>query len=324
MALPGFYNENEGRAYPLVPFSSVTLGPDDPSPPVRISLPLDTLIDFGCLVGLDAEFDDARHVIYLHEVRRTGSQFAFDFRSNAPGLLDYALIFTRDVADGEYATGYAEATPLTGPTDAQGPLWEGFLVTGTMDSLDVVLPWDGALTASTGAQVEPALVQNLGLSYLRTINLANQDRTHALPPPGCPGDTTTDDYAYIVNATGLAGDLRFKEGYNLSIRQTARTNSLAFSAIQGAGAGAQCGEVPLYAGEQPPAGSTLLTGGPSCDEVVTSVNGLTASTIQLVPDLGTQIIPSPDDPNTLIVDFDRNNMTVCGPIVTIVEDLGDG
>jgi hypothetical protein len=305
--------------------------PPDTTVPVEITPPLDTLIDFGCLVGLDAEFDSSAHVVYLHEIRRTGTTFTFDFRSDAPGLLGHALVFSRALTDSEYATDYVEAVPLDasgepipGPSGSQDVLWEGFLVTGALDSLAALMPVDGPLEATTGPQVEPALVQNLGRGYVRTINLANQDRTHVSPPPGCQSTDGPDAYGYIVNARGLVGDVRFVEGYNVAIRQNARNNSLTFVSIQGAGDGVPCAEVPLYPGETSPDGGTLLSGGPSCDEVINSINGLTSSIIQLVADLGTTIVPAPpDQPNTLIVNFDRNNMTVCGTTEVVVEDLGD-
>jgi hypothetical protein len=326
MSLPGFYNDDAARAYPLIPFSNVLLDPTlDPSTVIQFQPPLDTLVDFGCLVGLDAEFDNNKHVVYLHEIRRVGNTFAFDFRSNAPGLLDYALVFSRELTDTEYTTEYAEASSLPTAPEPQEPLWEGFLVTGPLESLAALLPTDGALTATTGPQIEPALVQNLGQSYLRTINLANQDRIRVTPPDGCPGsDVPVEDPGYIVYARDLAGDLRFKEGYNVAIRQSTRNNTLTFLASVGAGAGVACDEVPVYPGEQPPDGSSLLTGGPACDEVVNSINGLTSSVIRLVADLGTSIYPSLLYANTLIVDFDRHDMTVCGSIDVVIEPPPEG
>ena len=151
------------------------------------------------------------------------------------------------------------------------------------------------------------------------------------PSPDCPGgDIPVADPEYIVYVRGLVGDLRFKEGYNVAIRQNDRDNSLTFLASQGAGAGTANCEVPVYPDEQPPAGSKLLTGGPACEEVISSINGLSASVIQLVADLGTSIYPSPLYANTLVVDFNRHNMPVCGEIEVVVEpppgggDGGDG
>jgi hypothetical protein len=319
MPLPGFYDDNEGRYYPLVPFSNVPLGTAPPAIP-----PLDALIDFGCLVGLDAEFDSSKNIVYLYQITRTGNTFMFDFRSDAPGLVGHALMFSRTVTDAEYTTDYAEAAPIDPDEGLQAPLWEGFLVTGPLGDLAALMPTDGTVVTPTSPQIEPALVQNLGHSYLRTINLANQDRTKVAPAPDCPGydDSPVTAAPYIVNATGLVGNIRFEEGYNISIRQSARNNSLTFSASQGAGLGSPCEEVPLYQGESSPDGGSLLTGGPTCDELVSSINGLTASIIRLVPDLGVSIVPA-DIPNTLIVNFDLNDMTVCGPTTVIVEELDD-
>jgi hypothetical protein len=296
--------------------------PADTVTPATIMPPLDTLIDFGCLVGLDAEFDSSSHVVYLHRITRAGSTFTFDFRSDAPGLLDYALVFSRHLTDVEYATDYAGATPVGGSQGPQDGLWEGFLVTGPMASLAAMLPTDGVLAATTGPQIEPALVQNLGRSYVRSINLANQDRTHATPPADCPGGGDSGaDYPYVIAATGMVGDIRFVEGYNISIRQNARNSSLTFMSVQGAGDGVPCEEVPVYPGEKPPAGSELLSGGPACDEVINSINGLTASLIQLIPGLGVSIVVPPGQHNTLNVNLDRHDMTICGAITTVVEEL---
>jgi len=305
--------------------------PPDLSTPVMIMPPMSTLLDFGCMVGLDAEFDSSMHVVYLHGIMRIGDRFWFDFRSDAPGLLGHALIFTRTLGDVEYTTDYVEASPLSAPAEpldapqgSQGLLWQGFLVTGLLDDLAAVMPTDGAMTATTGPQVEPALVQNLGRSYVRTINLANQDRTHATPPAGCPGsDDTGADYPYVIAATNLTGDLRFREGYNVAIRQSARNNSLTFLSVQGAGAGAPCNEVPVYPGEQPPSDSSLLTGGPACDEVVNSINGLASNLIYLAAGLGVLITIPSDAANTLTVDMNRHDMTVCGPVQVVFEELPD-
>lgn len=327
MPLPGFYADNEGRAYPLVPFSNVPLKQPAPAIP-----PLDTLIDFGCMVGLDAEFDSSVNIVYLYQITRTGNVFEFDFRSDAPGLVGYALVFSRNLTDAEYTTDYVTATPtadsevaLDDSDSSQSPLWEGFLVTGPMDSLAALMPLDEVVVAAASPQIEPALVQNLGQSYLRTINLANQDRTRVTPPDNCPGfGDPVPDPVYIINAVGLIGDVRFVEGYNVSIKQNTRNNSLSFAAGQSAGDSTPfCSEVPLYVDEPSPDDGSLLTGGPACDEVVNSINGLTASVINLVADLGTTIIPSPDDPNALIVNFDQNNMTVCGAVTVVIEELDD-
>lgn len=307
---------------------------DAPGAPVEIRPPLDTLVDFGCLVGVGSGYDDARHSVYLHEIRRAGPTFTFAFRSDAPGLRAYTLAFARDLDDPEYATDWAEAVRDDDEPDrcpAEAPIWEGFLVTGPLEGLAGLLPGDGALTATTGAQVEPCLVQNLEDGHVRAIHLANQDRTRATPPAGCPGaDDPTEPPAdpaappaAVVQARCLVGDLRFKEGFNLSIRQSTRDGSLTFGARVGAGAGEPCAEVPLAPDEAPPPGSTLLGGGPACAETVTGLNGLSARVIRLEPGHGVTIAPARDDPHTLIVDFDMHDLTACGTVEEVFEELPD-
>ena len=118
-----------------------------------------------------------------------------------------------------------------------------------------------------------------------------------------------------------------KFGLNIIITQGNEVpydHSLTFTAAQAAGAGTPCGEVPLYIDEPDPPGSTLLSGGPACDEIISSINGLSSSTINLVAGMGTVISPDETgDPNTLNVSFDYHDMTVCSSVETVVEHLDE-
>jgi hypothetical protein len=327
MSRPGWLNDNESRSYPLVPRGPLMLRGVLP-----VGLPYSALVDFGCVVGPDAGFDGRTHPIYLQSVARAGGRFVFAFRCDAPGLAGVSLRFPRDVSDGEFATGESEATADVPPGAVEpcvairdDPLWEGFLTTGLLDDLAAVLPDGEVLVAgAVPPTVEPALVQDLSRGYVRTLNLANEDRTRARAPAGCPeassealGGPVDDAHQYraIVNRECLSGPLTVREGYNCTIRQSARENSLTISAALAGGAGEPCVEVPLAGTEAPPAASTLLTGGPACSEVVNSINGLTGGVIHLVPRNGVRIEPSTTAPNTLVVDFDLRDLTVCRPPV---------
>jgi hypothetical protein len=317
MAEPGFLNQNESRAYPLVDGAAARAVPEE------------ALVDFGCLLGLDAGFDDRMHAVALFEVRLAGDgRYEFDFRCDAPGLVDYALVFRRDPGDPEFATSRAAATPLGTPAPAPGCppqrddlLWEGYLTTGLLDTLAAALAAGTPLPLPAGPPaVEPALAQNLARGFVRTLNLANEDRTRAHPPAGCSvgvseafGDLPVREYTAIVNRECLHGPLVLREGFNVSIRQNARDSSLTIAAHPSAGAGAPCDEVPLTDAERPPAGSTLLTGGPSCSDVIGGINGLSAAALELVPLAGVRIAPSTTDPHTLIVDVDLHDLTICPP-----------
>jgi hypothetical protein len=329
MARPGFLNDNEARAYPLVPVVPDMYIGGAPIFPVR--LPHSALVDFGCVVGIDAEFDDRVHSVYLYSVSRAGAIFRFEFRSDAPGLAGYTLRFERTRVDPEFACEEAEAVTIAGSSGPTGPcparddpLWEGFLVTGMLDDLAAFFgPTDGGIIAGNDRpRVEPALIQNLARGYVRTLNLANEDRTRAAAPPDCPadsseslGDPVAFDHQYrtIVNAECLLGPQVLREGYSCVIRQNPRDNSLTIAAALAAGAGQPCAEVPLADRERPPRDSKLLTGGPACDELVTGINGLTGGVLRLVPLQGVRIVAADDVPNRLIVDVDLHDLTICPP-----------
>jgi hypothetical protein len=325
MARPGFLNDNEARAYPFVPDPPLLfLGAEA----VPLSYP--AIVDFGCLVGLDADFDGRAHMVWLHSISRTGPSFIFEFRCSAPGLAGHALQFIRDLADAEFATDEAEAVELIGegafePCLARrdDPLWDGWLTTGLLNDLAAALPDGQILLAGAEAPtIEPALIQDLSHGYVRTLNLANEDRTRATAPEGCSeasseslGDPVGQDgqYRMIINRECLYGPQVLREGYNCVIRQNARENSITVSAALGGGAGEPCAEVPLAAAETPPPESRLLTGGPACDELITGINGLSAATISLVPLRGVRIAPDLGRPHTLVVDFGRQDMALCLP-----------
>jgi hypothetical protein len=325
MARPGFLNDNEARAYPLVP-----VVPDLYRGGVLATrLPHSLLVDFGCVVGLTAGFDDREHAVQLHSVARTDVDIQIEFRCTAPGLSGHALRFVRTFADPEFACEEAEAVAigLPGADDPcparDDPLWEGFLVTGLLTDLAAVMfPGEILLAGAVPPTIEPALIQNLARGYVSTLNLANEDRTRAAAPPDCPadsseslGDPVAFDHQYrtIVNAECLLGPQVLREGYSCVIRQNSRDNSLTIAAALAAGAGQPCAEVPLADRERPPRDSKLLTGGPACDELVTGINGLTGGVLRLVPLQGVRIVAADDVPNRLIVDVDLHDLTICPP-----------
>jgi hypothetical protein len=158
MARPGFLNDNEARAYPLVP-----VVPDLYRGGVLATrLPHSLLVDFGCVVGLTAGFDDREHAVQLHSVARTDVDIQIEFRCTAPGLSGHALRFVRTFADPEFACEEAEAVAigLPGADDPcparDDPLWEGFLVTGLLTDLAAVMfPGEILLAGAVPPTIEP-------------------------------------------------------------------------------------------------------------------------------------------------------------------------
>jgi hypothetical protein len=302
----------------------------------------------GICTGLDSMFVEGTNSIFLTRVSRTGNVFAFRFESDASGIIDKPLTFYRQLSDKEFATDYAEAYELnwvdqlprddtpcslnptaTDPDEyktslesldslylldslvlencSQQPSWFAFLVTGNLADLAAVIANGQALVGVR--PLEPGTIRNIAGGYVRSINIANADRTRATAPNDCrtaclPFETGQ----YYVRGHCLQGDIRFVEGYNCAIRMNARANSLTFTASVGAGAGEVCAEVPLFNCEplQVPAGA-LLTGGPSCNSTIRSINGVGGSIVELLTGLGINVTPVSGD-NRLIIDVNMQGL----------------
>jgi len=246
MPRPGFYNDNEYRAYPFIYTGSADT-----------SLPTSLIVDAGVVMGLDAEFDPASHSVWLSSIARINQMLTVEFATDAPGALEVPLQFTMTIADNVWQTGFAETrtADLTAVPCAAEPIWEGFLTTGALAAdLD---PYFIITFAANQHQLEPARIQNLAKSYLRSISVGNFARTTI---PAC--DTLNNTNRPIVlNTECIQGDIRFREGYNCAITQTDRNREISIAATKGAGAGAtgdelceKSGELPLYTGEQLPLG----------------------------------------------------------------------
>lgn len=305
MPSPSFFNENENRAYPFVPGGTM--------PPERL------VVDAGFVAGPMSRFETGTHRVWLAGVRRTGAVFHLDFASDAPELYGVTLTFSRHLSDGDFATEFVDsgasglsASSLSGsgsdaPADCDEPLWSGFVVTGRMAAFEALLPADGAVAFA--AAVEPGLVQNLAESYVVRFGLANDDRTRVSPPDGC-GDPVDTQGVTHVQANCVTGDVVFVPGFNANVRQSTTDNSITLGAAVGDGAGEPCDTVPLYRGETPPAGSTLLEGGPRCNETVRSLNGIGGPQLNLIAGRGVTITSSPDD-HRVIVNVNMSGLALC-------------
>lgn len=338
MAHPGFLNDNQGRGYPFL--AGVTgIAAPGVNPGGLQYLPLPTIVDFGCLMGLYSQYQEDQHLVYLYRVKRIGNELFFEFRSNAPGLAGMSLVFCRYINDAVYSNQHMGGvkTPVTdhgliypsslSVTDVEikeessfddddcpnDPLWVGFLVTGDLSYLANLLTDGNSLVATdTSISVEPTLVRSLVSGYVRSINIGNTDRTRVHSPPGCK-DVLWDHQIGITftQAQCITGQVRVQEGFNTVIRQNNNDNSLTLGAQVGAGAGEPCIEVPLFDGEKPQVGGKLLTGGPLCSEVLRTINGIgTNGVLNLIPGPGTTITPDPAH-SKLVIDVDLHNLNVC-------------
>ena len=308
MPAPSWFNENENRAYP---FTVAAANPPEP-----------LVVDAGFVAYAKSRFETAAHSVRLAAVRRQGAYFYLDFTSDAPELFGTSLTFSRHVTDGDFAAEFVDsgesglsASSESGSRSASQenrdlcnePLWSGFLVTGRMAAFEELLPADGEV--AYGAQVEPALVQNLAEAFVSKFALANADRTRVTPPTDCEGETPADGVMH-VNRYCVVGDVVFVPGYNANVRQSAQDNSITLGAAVGDGAGEPCDTVPLTRTEQPPAGSSLLEGGPRCNETVRSVNGVGGPQLNLLAGRGVTITSVPDE-NRVIINVNMSGLALC-------------
>jgi len=305
MASPSWFNENENRAYPFLLTS--------------VALPTNRLIvDCGFVTSAKARFENAQHTVVLSAVRRQGSFFYLDFTSDAPELYGIPLTFSRHVADADFSTEFVDsltaglsASSESGSTSVSPscnePLWSGFLVTGRIEEFSTLLPTDGELSYT--ATVEPGLLQNLAETYVSKFGVVNADRTRVTAASDCEGETAFAELIR-VNSACVLGDVIFKPGFNANVRQSTQDNSITLGAAVGDGAGEPCETVATYAGETAPSGSSLLEGGPRCNETVRSLNGIGGPSLNLIAGRGVTITAVPEE-NKIIVNVNMSGLALC-------------
>lgn len=344
MSRAGFYSDNALRSYPFVADHG------------GIDLLSEVFVDFGCIMGPEAEFEYGIHKVWLYRISRENTVFTFEFKCDAPGLQGRSLVFQFDETDPEYTTRYAtddlalgssaywSGSSDTCQTDVR---WEGYVVVGkviyaayslsqysTMENgvilwrgafeglewrtgdfiLEEIIPggYGESIADEAGLTVlEPALIQNLGGTYVKSVNLANKARTIVTATESCSNVDTRDAEAIYVNEVCISGNIKFKEGFNCSMLVNQADNSITLAAGVGAGEGEPCEEIPLYTSETSPDNGNLLSGGPQCKEVIKSINGISGRTIQLQGGLGVRV-ETAVEPHTIIVVPDHNGMALCG------------
>lgn len=302
MPRPGFYNDNEYRAYPFIYNKPATLP----------ALPTNVILDAGFIMGLDARYDETVHTVWLASITKTGELFEFTFKTNATTA---PVSFTRHT-NTEWALEDSESAVDTTNPCADEPIWSGFIATGPLDKLVAVFNTAAVNNVWTlqpnDYQIEPARIQNLNKAYLRSISVGNYDRVK-VPPCGVTGGN--DSREIVLNSRCMRGDIRFKEGYNCLITQTDRANEIEVTAAKGAGAGATSselcannGELPLYPGEPLPEDSKFYSGGPACNELISTINGMGGPNINLIGGAGINILINN---NTITVQKKPNAQVNC-------------
>lgn len=332
MSQYGFFAANRCRAFPFLEGTTAAA----PTGPLTLaSLPDAVVVDCGFLFGPGAGWDPTRHAVVLARIVRAGATASFEFVCDAPGLLGSSLWFQFDLAAPLYALAWADSgetvewgsasastSTSTSTSDPGGaaarcgrPLWSGYLAVGDLGALDAFLAGDGQVGRGDGCVVEPVLAQTLDGAAVTSAAVANQDRTRAEAPEGCPPIVWPYETGKpFVNASCLTGLLQFRGGYNVAVRAGAADNSLTFAAAPGGGAGYPCGELKLDPQEEPPPGSTSLAGGPRCNEVLRSLNGVGGPLLQLAGD-GVVFTPRPEE-YKLTIDVNMAGLATCFDVVS--------
>lgn len=322
MSAVGFLDHNRHRAYP---FLDGTTGRAVDGPASLANLPDSVVVDCGFRAGPQSGYDSAAHRVYLSSITRVSNLLTFVFQSDAPGLADSLLTFTRTIGQERYLTeftdsedsGYSESgssssSGLDPGGDCRSPLWDGYLVTGDLDTIETLLPGDGIVTATgDAATVEPTLTQSLTLARVTSLRLANAERSRAESPADCPEATWPFELRDIyVNPRCLGDEIIIKPGFNLQPRQSLSGNVLHLTPGVGLGAGEPCEEVRLLDAEAPPAGDSLLSGGPACNEILRSLNGEAGPNLTLRGGPGVTLTPTPAS-NKITVAIDMSGLSTC-------------
>lgn len=301
MARPNFYADNANRSYPILRGEEFCAN--------------SAVVDAGFIIGPNTGFNPAEHQVMLYRVERLNGNFHFYFSCDAPGLIETPLVFTRSVTAPVNSHEYTDTEHIEGSVSESvsptcpGILWSGFLVTGPLENLRAELPGDGALAGE--APIEPACVRSLVQTFVRSVNLANADRTRYEVPDGCNPQCLPFDLQEIyVRTTCIQGAIRFQEGYNVSIRQDGINNAIIFDGIVGGGAGEHCEEVPVFDGEEPPTGGGLLDGSIDCLEVFRSINGVQGRVVTISGGPGVRVTSLPSQ-SKIIIDVNMIDMAAC-------------
>jgi hypothetical protein len=299
MARAGFYNDNEYRQYPFVLKSKYD----------HADLPTNLIVDCGFIMGLDSEFNSAVDIVYLYCVRILADRYEFEFRTTAAGAAGHPLIFTRPRGAESWLNESVESASAEDTTFCgTEPIWEGFMVSGHL--AEDAGTATATLTFDQERVVEPALIQSLVKSYLRSINVANYGRAVI---EGCATDPVSGTSRDIIVQTGcIQGAVAFTAGFNCEISQTDVSRTIMIAPLLGANANTPVaaelcehyGELPLFDNELPPViqeatetlpeiRSKFLSGGPACDELITSINGIGGPNVNINGGEGITITANP-------------------------------
>lgn len=317
MPKTGFFNDNEYRAYPFVDKNASRerqqqLGGGAAYGKIKQAIH-SAIVDAGFIFGIDCTGTPQQELFGLRVQLKSiaanpapSNGFTATFSSTAASV---ELVFTTGTIPEDWLTiKAATASEATGEfaCATETPRWRGYIVAAATNTLRESFIAAGIVPDETGHfvfhadadtdqfefEIEPCRIQNKARSYLRSITVGNFAR---LQVPGCGEEESTNGGGVPVAVSCIRGPINFKEGYNCQISQINRSNTFTISARTDAGAKkdaeycANNGEFPLFPNESKPAGSKFYSGGPSCDELMYTINGVGGRNVAIVPGIGITI-----------------------------------
>ena len=351
MAQTGWYNTNSQRHFPLVDnndfpeylFADIGLvvGNRHNFKPATESISVTRVQRYGpnqLFVEMTSDCPGlANHTILAFiNMGELGEYPVGHLYTGRPGDLDRSGEVTQADFDSLFANiGLTSPTPNDGDIDRSGNVdindaallnqdianselvadVQGFIVLGDTRKIRQALPNPGD-NFTGSSRILPGLVQTRRGLRADNITVATLDRTRADTAAGCRDycwPVTADPYH--VSAKRLTGSLIFEEGYNCLLRQSLSENSITIGAAVGSGAGQPCEETALFEGESPPTGSVLLSGGPACDEIFRTINGVGGRVVSLRGGQGVSVSYL-NDTFTIQIDINAEDMAVCVPEIS--------
>lgn len=287
MAVTDFYDWNEHIKYPLVFPAGGKYVFDLPGSPV---LPDKIFLDAGVTMGYKGQFVPGQHTVKLYSIYRSGSALLFLFYADSLPLSPENMFgFSRELTSPWGATDFTAAGEYMASADPS--IGTAFLVTGDLTELETLIPDTATVTFPVTVPqptLEPATVLSQNNHTISTVNVGN---INAVSGSRCCEPIAPFSESVTMVATGLAWDIKFKAGYNMSIYVDKANSALNFVPVIGAGMGEPCNYPPLPAGI------------PKCSDLMYTINGVApaaSGAFNLIGSNGIYVEPVPEEHKIII------------------------
>jgi len=302
MANFGFYSDNANRRFPFITTPAIEQLVGD-------RIPDNILLDCGLVFLENSKFEPDSQVwlsdVSITDVGDTPHLF-LTFANSSTDVGHVALEFEVPITRPDFNIGFSEASGWTSEpiTIAVSTVCYGYVVVG--GDLTALRTFIADLKTPLKAKhtLEPALIQSLDNTYVSSVSVVNRARitTHT---------QNVDALPLIYNDRLIDGPLLFTEGHNISIGYNKGLNAMQFTVVAGGGAGYPCEEVKIYPEEVPPDGGSLLSGGPTCNEIMKTINGLPGPQVILKAGKGVRIEKDATDEHQLNILIDETLLSNC-------------